>query len=81
MDVGCGIGADFEFYKHFNPTLTAVDISPQMLNFAKQKAKEEQKKTSRTSTRKSSAMNPIIKVLTSATFIRGVMGILSKAMR
>ncbi|WP_456867521.1 helicase HerA-like domain-containing protein [Galbibacter sp. BG1] len=48
---------------------------------AQQKAKEEQKKTSRTSTRKSSAMNPIIKVLTSATFIRGVMGILSKAMR
>ncbi|MEL4308183.1 helicase HerA-like domain-containing protein [Joostella sp. CR20] len=48
---------------------------------AQQKAKEEQKKVSRTSSRKSTAMNPIVKVLTSATFIRGVMGILSKAMR
>lgn len=48
---------------------------------AQQKAKEEQKKVSTTSNRKSSGMNPIIKVLTSATFIRGVMGILSKTMR
>ncbi|MCF8715639.1 DUF853 family protein [Joostella atrarenae] len=48
---------------------------------AQEKAKEAQKKVSKSTTRKSSAMNPILKVLTSATFIRGVMGILNKAMR
>lgn len=48
---------------------------------AQEKAKEAQKKVSKSTPRKSSAMNPILKVLTSATFIRGVMGILNKAMR
>lgn len=43
-------------------------------------AKEDQSKQQKTS-RKSTRMNPVIKVLTSATFIRGVMGILKKAMR
>src|SRR5690606_26837100 len=46
-----------------------------------EQAKEEQKKQRRTSTRKSTRMNPVVKVLTSATFIRGVMGILKKVMR
>ena len=35
----------------------------------------------RTSSRRSTAMNPVVKVLTSATFIRSVFGILSKAMK
>lgn len=52
---------------------------------AMEKAKEEQDKmrraTSSSSARKSSAMNPILKVLTSATFIRGVFGMLNKVMR
>ncbi len=46
--------------------------------------KEEAKPASRarsTSQRKSTRQNPVIKVLTSATFIRGVLGILSKAMK
>ncbi len=55
----------------------------------KEKAEKERKKiekasssgSRKSSTRKSTRMNPIVKVLTSATFIRGVMGILSKAMR
>ena len=34
-----------------------------------------------TSTRKSTAQNPIIKLLTSATFIRGVFGVLSKVLK
>ena len=42
-----------------------------------EKAKERKK----TSTRKSTRQNPVIKVLTSATFIRGVLGILSRAMK
>ncbi|MGB5698985.1 helicase HerA-like domain-containing protein [Muriicola sp.] len=46
--------------------------------------KEEDRPTSRsrtTSQRKSTRQNPVLKVLTSATFIRGVLGILSKAMK
>ncbi len=45
------------------------------------KRKEAAKKTKTTSRRKSTRMNPILKVVTSATFIRGVLGILRKVMR
>ena len=51
---------------------------------AKEEAKKEREKiekTSRSSSRSSSRQNPIIKVLTSATFIRGVLGILTKVMK
>jgi DNA helicase HerA-like ATPase len=41
---------------------------------------ESRRKTTRTR-RKSTRMNPIVKVLTSATFIRSVFGILSKVMK
>lgn len=56
---------------------------------AKEKAKQEREalkkaqnkqRTTRTR-RKSTAMNPIVKVLTSATFIRSVFGILTKVMK
>jgi DNA helicase HerA-like ATPase len=44
-----------------------------------EKRKKEIKKSSRTSTRrKSTRMNPVLKVVTSATFIRGVLGILKR---
>ena len=43
-----------------------------------QQRKTEAKETQRSAPQKSSAMNPIVKVLTSATFIRGAFGILSK---
>ena len=43
-----------------------------------EKARSERK---RTTPRSGTRMNPVVKVLTSATFIRGVMGILNKAMR
>ncbi|WP_323027532.1 helicase HerA-like domain-containing protein [Gelidibacter japonicus] len=43
--------------------------------------KKAQSKQRTTTTRRSSAMNSIVKVLTSATFIRSVFGILSKAMK
>src|SRR5690606_8371525 len=46
-----------------------------------QQAKEVQEKQKRTTSRSSTRMNPVVKVLTSATFIRGVMGILKKVMR
>ncbi len=49
---------------------------------AKEKKKKEEKKTRRrTTSRRSTRQNPIIKVLTSATFIRSVFGILKKVMR
>ncbi|NRD21094.1 DUF853 family protein [Winogradskyella eckloniae] len=53
----------------------------------KQKAKEEKEALKRaeskrsTTKRKSTRMNPIVKVLTSATVIRGVLGILSKMIK
>ncbi len=46
----------------------------------KEEEKEKKKKTS-SSSRKSTRMNPVVKVLTSATFIRGALGILKKLMR
>jgi len=50
---------------------------------AEDKKREEKKKTSRKSTsrRRSTRMNPVLKVVTSATFIRGVLGVLKKMMR
>ncbi len=47
----------------------------------KEKAKKEKEKASRSSSRRSTRQNPIVKVLTSATFIRGVLGILGKALK
>jgi DNA helicase HerA-like ATPase len=56
---------------------------------AKEKAKQERealkkaesKKRTTSTRRRSTAMNPIVKVLTSATFIRSVFGILTKVMK
>ncbi|MFS4482602.1 helicase HerA-like domain-containing protein [Hyunsoonleella sp. 2307UL5-6] len=57
---------------------------------AKEKAREEKealkkaeskRKTTTRTRRKSTRMNPVVKVLTSATFIRSVFGILTKVMR
>ena len=53
---------------------------------AREKAEEERKKVERTSRRRNTAMGSqsqktIIKVLTSATFIRGVMGVINKLLK
>jgi len=45
------------------------------------KAKEKAKAKKKSSSRKSTRMNPVLKVVTSATFIRGVLGILKRVMR
>ncbi|PWK17507.1 helicase HerA-like domain-containing protein [Xanthomarina spongicola] len=47
----------------------------------KEALKKAESKSRSTSTRKSTRMNPIVKVLTSATFIRSVFGILTKVMK
>jgi len=46
-----------------------------------EKEQEKQIRSRRSSSRKSTRMNPILKVVTSATFIRGVLGILKRVMR
>ncbi len=46
-----------------------------------EKEKNKPKPRTTSSRRRSTAQNPVIKVLTSATFIRGVLGILKKVMR
>ena len=45
------------------------------------KKAESKKRTSSSSRRKSTRMNPVVKVLTSATFIRSVFGILTKVLK
>jgi hypothetical protein len=62
---------------------SAYEILNEKIETAEKLAEKEKskpaarKKTSRASTRQ----NPVIKVLTSATFIRGVLGVLKKVMR
>lgn len=62
---------------------SAYELLNEKIKKAQEKELQEQAKTERkrTSSSSSTRMNPVIKVLTSATFIRGVMGILNKAMR
>jgi DNA helicase HerA-like ATPase len=47
----------------------------------KETREKETTRTSRTTTSRRRTTHPVVKVLTSATFIRGVMGILTKAMK
>ena len=57
----------------------------EILNLKIKKANKEQEKnkkqTYKKASRKSTRMNPVVKMVTSATFIRGVFGILNKYMR
>ncbi len=40
LDVGCGIGADFEFYREQKLIVHAIDISSEMIRFASKRAAE-----------------------------------------
>jgi len=70
---------------------SAAEILERKISSAELKRKEAQEKKARekekgrssrtTSTRRRTATHPVVKVLTSATFLRGVMGILTKAMK
>jgi len=64
---------------------SAYEILNEKIEKAEQEAEKEkeEKTTSRksSSTRRSTRMNPVVKVLTSATFIRGVLGVLKKVIR
>ena len=63
---------------------SAYEILNKKIEIAEKEAeKEKARPTARktTSRRKSTRMNPIVKVLTSATFIRGVLGVMKKVIR
>ena len=64
---------------------SAYEILNEKIEKAQKEAeKEKERETtsrSRTATRRSTRMNPVVKVLTSATFIRGVLGVLKKVIR
>lgn len=72
--------------KKYNDTIDR-ESAYEMLNAKIKQAEAEQerakttRKSTSTSSRKSTAMNPVIKVLTSATFIRSVFGILNKVIK
>ena len=61
---------------------SAYEILTEKIEKAEKEAEKEKKSTSRrSSSRRSTRMNPVVKVLTSATFIRGVLGVLKKVIR
>lgn len=63
---------------------SAYEILNEKIEKAEQEAEKEKEQTNSqrsTSTRRSTRMNPVVKVLTSATFIRGVLGVLKKVIR
>lgn len=76
--------------KKYNESIdreSAYEILNEKIEKAEKEAEKEKeavakrKTSSRTTTRRSTRMNPVVKVLTSATFIRGVLGVLKKVIR
>jgi DNA helicase HerA-like ATPase len=55
-------------------------LNKKIVTITKENKDKKEEKT-KTSKRKSTAMNPVLKLVTSATFIRGVFGILNKVMK
>ncbi|MFH6602194.1 helicase HerA-like domain-containing protein [Maribacter algicola] len=62
---------------------SAYEILNEKIEKAEKQAERESNRTTTrsTSSRRSTRQNPVIKVLTSATFIRGVLGVLKKVIR
>ena len=67
---------------------SAYEILNEKIEQAEERAAKEQEGDERTSSRRrtsgrrrSTRQNPVVKVLTSATFIRGVLGVLKKVIR
>src|SRR5690606_6241152 len=68
-------------YEMLNEKIEQAEAEELKEKARKEKEALEKAKSKSTSSRKSTRMNPIVKVLTSATFIRSVVGILSKVMK
>jgi DNA helicase HerA-like ATPase len=60
---------------------SAYEILNKKIQSAQQKAEETKSEPTKTKTTRRTAMNPVLKVVTSATFIRGVFGILNKVFK
>ncbi len=70
--------------KKYNETIdreSAYEILNEKIEKAEKVAEKEKPRSRRGSGRRSSRQNPVLKVLTSATFIRGVLGVLKKVLR
>ena len=65
-------------YEMLNGKIEQINKEEEKARKAKEVAKSRRSTTTR---RRSTRMNPVVKVLTSATFIRGVLGVLKKAMK
>lgn len=75
-----------ELVKKYGETIdreSAYEILNEKIEKAEKAAKIEKEKprSRRTSSRRSTRQNPVLKVLTSATFIRGILGVLKKVLR
>ncbi|MET2984252.1 helicase HerA-like domain-containing protein [Aureibaculum conchae] len=77
--------ADSKLAKKYNEEIdreSAYEVLNEKIERAEELEAKEKAKTSRkTSSRRSTRMNPVVKLLTSATFMRGVLGILKKAIK
>ena len=65
-------------YELLSGKIERINKEEEKARKAEEAAKSRRKTTTR---RRSTRMNPVVKVLTSATFIRGVLGVLKKAMK
>ncbi|MCK0130993.1 DUF853 domain-containing protein [Flavobacteriaceae bacterium F08102] len=71
-------------YELLNDKIDRIKTLEEEAKEAEKKKEEEEKAKKRTAaprSRKSTRMNPIVKVLTSATFIRGFLGVLKKVIK
>ena len=81
-----GVLKQSKLIKKYNEEIdreSAYEILNEEIEKAEKEAEKEKAKPAarKTSTRKSTRMNPVVKVLTSATFIRGVLGVMKKMIR
>jgi len=81
-----GVLKQSKLIKKYNEEIdreSAYEILNEKIEKAEKEAEKEKAKPAarKTSTRKSTRMNPVVKVLTSATFIRGVLGVMKKMIR
>ncbi|MCG2462470.1 DUF853 domain-containing protein [Flavobacteriaceae bacterium F89] len=68
-------------YTEIIDRVSAYEMLNQKIDVAHAQAEKDPPRTKSRARRASTRMNPIVKVLTSATFIRGALGILNKMMR
>lgn len=68
-------------YELLNKKITDIQKEQAKIKEQEQRAKETQTQSRSTTSKRSSGQNPLLKMITSATFMRGVFGILTKVMK